>query len=136
MIFAFKGAIRDFLQSPHCAANHLQHICSSGLGAIMCKSCPIHLISYHVQHVVLRAMWYEGTAQLLSRQSLNHIYFRLTLLVETINRRRRGGNRSTRRKPLTMGFRKCHILKPENSSLNRDSNLHHSNGGRLGKQMC
>ena len=32
------------------------------------------LSAYNVQHVVLCATWYEGTAQLL-RQSLNHIYF-------------------------------------------------------------
>ena len=28
-----------FLQSPHCATNCLQHIRSSGPGAIVCKSC-------------------------------------------------------------------------------------------------
>ena len=30
IIIAFKGAIRDFLQPPHCAANCLQHIRSGG----------------------------------------------------------------------------------------------------------
>ena len=38
IIIAFKGAIRDFLQSPHSAANCLQHARSSGPGAIVCKS--------------------------------------------------------------------------------------------------
>ena len=38
IIITLKGAIRDFLQSPHCAANCLQHIRSSSLGAIVCKS--------------------------------------------------------------------------------------------------
>ena len=33
-------------------------------------------------------------------------------------------------------FRKCHKLKPENSSPNQDSNPHSSIGGRLGKQTC
>ena len=33
-------------------------------------------------------------------------------------------------------LKKCHILKPENSSPNPDSNLHSSIGGRLGKQTC
>ena len=47
------------------------------------------LNAYHVQHVVLRA---------------------------TVSQSRRGGNRSTRRKPLTTIFRKCHILKPQDSS--------------------
>ena len=42
IIIAFKGAIRDFLQSPHSAANCLQHVRSSGPGAIMCKSPATH----------------------------------------------------------------------------------------------
>ena len=42
IIIAFKGAIQDFLRSPHSAANHLQHIRSSGLGAIVCKSRATH----------------------------------------------------------------------------------------------
>ena len=42
IIIAFKGAIRDFLQSPHSAANCLQHVRSSGQGAIVCN---------HVQHI-------------------------------------------------------------------------------------
>ena len=42
IIFAFKGAIRDFLQSPHSAANCLQHVRSSGQGAIVCKSRATH----------------------------------------------------------------------------------------------
>ena len=42
IIIAFKGAIRDFLQSPHSAANCLQHVRSSGQGAIVCKSRAIH----------------------------------------------------------------------------------------------
>ena len=42
IIIAFKGAIRDFLQSPHSAANCLQHIRSSGPGAIVCKSRATH----------------------------------------------------------------------------------------------
>ena len=42
IIIAFKGAIRDFLQSPHRAANCLQHVRSSGPGAIVCKSRATH----------------------------------------------------------------------------------------------
>ena len=41
-IIAFKGAIQDFLQSPHCSANRLQHVRSSGPGAVVCKSCATH----------------------------------------------------------------------------------------------
>ena len=42
VIIAFKDAIRDFLQSPHSAAKHLQHVRSSGPGAIVCKSRATH----------------------------------------------------------------------------------------------
>ena len=38
IIIAFKGAIQEFLQSPHSAANCLQHARSSGPGTIVCKS--------------------------------------------------------------------------------------------------
>ena len=40
------------------------------------------------------------------------------------------------RKPMATGFRKCHILQPDDSSPKRDSNQHNSTGGRLGKQTC
>ena len=42
IIIAFKGAIQDFLQSPHCAKNCRQHVRSNGQGAIMCKSRATH----------------------------------------------------------------------------------------------
>ena len=51
IIIAFKGANRDvFLQSPQCAANYLQHVRSSGQGAIECKSRATHrtIITYNV----------------------------------------------------------------------------------------
>ena len=35
MIIPFKGAVRDFLQSPRCAANCLQHVRSSGQGTMV-----------------------------------------------------------------------------------------------------
>ena len=68
MIIAFKGVIRDNLQSSHCAANRLRHVRSSGPGAIVCKSRATHpaLITCNV----LRATWYEGTVQLLSLTEL------------------------------------------------------------------
>ena len=55
IIIAFKEAIRDFLQYPHCAANFLQHV-RSVARAQSCRN--------HVQHVVIGATWYERTAQL------------------------------------------------------------------------
>ena len=97
---------------------------------ITCNTSSAH----HVQHVVLRATWHEGTARLLSLTELKSHLFELYSIGRKMNRWRRGGNRSTRRKPLATSFRKCHILKPEDSSPKRDSNPHNSIGGRLGKQ--
>ena len=42
IIIALKGAIRDLLQSPYCAANCLQHVRSSGRGAVMCELHATH----------------------------------------------------------------------------------------------
>ena len=42
IIIALKGAIPDFLQSPHSAANCLQHVRSSDPGATVCKSHATH----------------------------------------------------------------------------------------------
>ena len=63
IIMALKSTIRVCLQSPHCAANCLQHARSSGRGAIVCKSRATHpaLITY-----MSFATWYEGIAQLLT----------------------------------------------------------------------
>ena len=38
IIIAVKGAIRELLQSPHCAANCLQYVSSSVPGTVVCKS--------------------------------------------------------------------------------------------------
>ena len=56
IIIALKGAIRDFLQSPHCAANRLQHARSSGLGATVCKPRATHrvLTTCNISCYVLR----------------------------------------------------------------------------------
>ena len=99
---ALKGAIRDFslLQSPHRAANCLQHVRSSGV-LITCNTSN----AYHVQHIehlsracrVPRGV--RGQFSCHVRHSLHRIYFSFILLHETINRRRRGGNRSTLRNP-------------------------------------
>ena len=63
IIIAFKDAIQDFLQSPHCAVNHLQRSTWPRCNhvQITCNTSS----AYHVQHVVLCAMWYKGTAQVL-----------------------------------------------------------------------
>ena len=54
---ALKGAIRDFLQSPHCARNYLQHVQSSGPGAIVCKPSV-----YHVHHAVCHLVRRDSSA--------------------------------------------------------------------------
>ena len=122
IIIAFKGAVWDFLQSPHCIANRLQHIRSSGLGAVVCKS--------RGTHQALIAAWHKGTTQLLSLTEFKSHLFELFFIGWTINWWRRGGDRSTRRKPLATSFRNCHILKHEDSSPKQDSNPHNSIGCR------
>ena len=49
--------LQIYLQSPHCAANCLQHVGSNDQGAIMCKSCRTHrpLFTCSVSCV----MWYK-----------------------------------------------------------------------------
>ena len=105
MIIALKGAIRDFYN----LLTAPRTVSNAYALVARAQSC-----ANHVQHI--------------ERSS------RATWSVSLGTKGRRGGNRSTRRKPLTTSFRKCHILKPENSSLKRDSNPHSSTDGRLGKQ--
>ena len=82
IIIALKGTSQDFLQSPHCAMNCLQHVRSSGQGAIVCKSRNTSS-ACHAQHV-LCATWYKGTAQLLSLTELKLLVFELYLIGWTI----------------------------------------------------
>ena len=138
IIIAFKGAIWDFLQSPH-SATTVSNTHTQVAQAQPCANHVQHIEPWSRASVVLRATWYEGTAQLLSltelKSHLSHL-FELILLAESLKRWRRGGNRSTRRKTLATSFRKCHMLQPEDSSPKRDSNPRSSIGGRLGKQTC
>ena len=70
IIIALKGTIRTSLQSPHCAVNCFQHVHSSGLGTIVCKSC-----AKHQALIMCNMSWYKGTVQLLSLTELNRINF-------------------------------------------------------------
>ena len=88
IIIAFKGAIRDFLQSPHSAANCLQHVRSSGLGAIVSKSRATHRML--ITCVMLRATWYEGSAQILSWTELKSHLFELCFIGWTIKSMKEG----------------------------------------------
>ena len=85
IIITLKGAIRDFLQSPTCTLkwpghNRVQITCNTS-GA------------YHVQHVVLHATWYEGTAQLLSLTELKSHLFELYFIGWTIKPMKEGRKR-------------------------------------------
>ena len=135
-IVAFKGAIRDSFQSPQCAAIYLQYVRSSGPDAIVFKSRATHraLITFNMSCYVPRGTK-DSSATKIDRV-WNRIYLSFILLAGPSNRWRRGGNRSTRRQPLTTSFRNCHILKREGSNPKRDSNPHNSIGGRLGMQTC
>ena len=95
------------------------------------------LTGYHLKHVACLVVQWNRSATKFNRVEFS-FYFSFILFAEPINRWRRGGNSSTRTSPLTTSFRKCHILKPENSSPSRDSNQHSSIGGRrlLVKQTC
>ena len=73
IMITLKCTIQECLQSCHCAANCLQHVRSSGWGAIGCKLCATHpaLVTCKVSC----ATWYEGTAQLLSLTELKlHLF--------------------------------------------------------------
>ena len=72
-----------FLRSPHCAANSLQHVPSSGPGAIKCKSLATH------RALIITCCVPLGTKGQLSYyvwQSRNRIDFSFILLAETVNR--------------------------------------------------
>ena len=91
IIIAVKGAIPDLLQSPHCTANCLQHIPSSSLGVIVCKSRATHwaLITCNMSCYMPRGT--KGQLSYKVWQSWNRIYSSFILSAETINRSRGGG---------------------------------------------
>ena len=84
IIITFKGAIRDFLPSPHSAANCLQHARSSGPGATVCKSHATHraLITCKC-HVTCHLVRRDSSA--ISLTELKSHLFELTLLAESLN---------------------------------------------------
>ena len=71
-----------------------------------CANYVQHIERLSRASVMLLATWYQGTAQLLSLTELKlHLFELFILLVEPLNRWRKGGNRSTRRKPLATSCR-------------------------------
>ena len=103
MIIALKAANRDFynlLTAP-------QTVSITYAQVTRAQSC-----ANHVQHI--ERLWRatcrvpRGTKGQLNYcvwQCWNRNYFSFISLAETINQWRRGGNRSTRRKPVTTSFR-------------------------------
>ena len=89
--------------------------------------------AYHVQVSCYLPLGTKGQLSYSVWQSWNRIYLSFILLAEPLNRWRRGGNRSTRRKPLTTSFRKYHILQPKDSSPKQNLNWRSSIGGRRGR---
>ena len=131
-IIALKGAFRDFynlLTVPRTVYNKYSQGCS--YVQIMCNMSN----AYHVQPAVCHLVRTNSSAIKFDRVVIAFIWA-LFYWLKPINRWRRGGNWSTWRKPLTTSVRKCHILKPGNSSPKWDLNPHSSIDGRLGKQMC
>ena len=73
IITAFKGAVRDFIQSLRCTTNYLQHVHLSGQGTIVWKSLATHRAPITCN--MLCTTWYERTAQLLSLTELkSHLF--------------------------------------------------------------
>ena len=109
-LIALKGAVQDFfynlLTAPRTVSNTYALVGRTQSG------------TNHVQHIerLSRATCRvpRGTKgqlmQLLNLTELKSHLFSLYLNGLTMNRSRRGGNWSTRRKPLTKSFRKCHVL--------------------------
>ena len=133
IIVALKGAYWYFLQSPHCAANSLQRLWSSGHGTTVCKSCATHPVLI-MCNMSCHMVWRDSSAIKFDRVEIAFILVLLHWWKQFTDE----GGEETRvpRETLMMSFRKCPSLKPENASPNQDPNPHSSTGGRLGKQTC
>ena len=84
VIILLTGANRDFLQSPHCAVNRLQHVHSSGPGAIVCKSCATHQALVTCSMSCFVPCGTKGQLSYTVWQSLNRIYLSSILLAEPL----------------------------------------------------
>ena len=80
----FEGAIRDVLQSARHESSPTRTLKWPGRNRVQiaCNTSS----AYHVQHVVLRATWDEGTAQLLSLTEFKSHLFELYFIGRTNNR--------------------------------------------------
>ena len=83
IIIAFKGAIPDFFFYNLLIASRT--VSNTYAQVTLAQSCANHVPhAYHMQHVLLRATWYEGTAQLLSLTELKSHLFELYFMGWTI----------------------------------------------------
>ena len=83
--------------------------------------------AYPVQHAGCHMVRRDSSVVKFDRVE---IAFSFISIAETIRRCRSGGERSTLKKLPTTSFTKCHMLQPENSSPNSDSNPHCIIGSR------
>ena len=81
IIIALKGAIRDFftISALRREPSPTRTVGSSGPDTIVCKSRATSS-AYHVQQAVIRATWYEGTAELLSLTEFKSHLFELCFI--------------------------------------------------------
>ena len=87
IIIAFKGAIRDFFYNLLTAPRTVSNTYVQVARAQPCANHVQHIERLSRASVMLRATWYEGTAQLLSLTEVKSLLFELYLLLaEPLNR--------------------------------------------------
>ena len=108
-----------FCNSTDCTMNCFQHTCWSGKGTKVCKSHATHwaLIMCDTSH----SMWCKWTAQLSSLTEFKILF--ICSLIHCPQLKKEGLEMEHLEKTPSI---KCHILKSENSSPKRDTNLHSS----------
>ena len=109
------------LKWPRC--NHVQITCNTSS-------------AYHVQHVILCATWYEGTAQLLSLTELKSHLFELYFVGWIIKLMKEGRKPEYPEKTPGDELQKMPHTKARRFNSKRDTNPRGSIGSRLGKQTC
>ena len=82
IIIAFKGAIRDFFYSLLMTPRTVSNTHAQVAQAQLCANPVQHIERLLRASVMLRATWYEGTAQLLRLTELKSHLFELILLAE------------------------------------------------------
>ena len=85
IIIAFKGAIPDYFYNLLTAPRTVSNTYAQVARAQSCANHVQHIERLSRASVMLRATWYEGTAQLLSLTELKSHLLELFLLAETLN---------------------------------------------------